>query len=93
MGTLKVQERRKGQVMVQVAITLGPNCKKLEYNGALVAWTETKGSQVQFHEDLHACTCKNTMHMFLQFHFQTTQFLQLPLFSQDVFIQKQPKLT
>ena len=41
MGTLKVQEQRKGQVMIEIAIILGLNCKKLKHNWAKVRQGET----------------------------------------------------
>ena len=34
--------------MIEIEITLGPNCKKLEHDWAFVAQTEAKGSKMQF---------------------------------------------
>ena len=36
--------------MVQIAITLGPNCKQLKHNRAIVKQRETCGAEVQFWE-------------------------------------------
>ena len=55
MGTSRVQEQRKGQVMVEIAITLGPNCKKSEHNWAFIERGETCEVDLQFLEViLHA---------------------------------------
>ena len=52
MGTLKVQEQREGQVMIEIAITLGPNCKKSAHNWALVQQRGIRGVKVQFFLDI-----------------------------------------
>ena len=67
--------------MVQIAITLGPNCKKLEHNWAFLALLEAKRSKVKFSEVvLHAksmqsrrrlSAIRQTRLLHFLFHFQT----------------------
>ena len=51
LGTSRVQEQRKGQVMIHIAITLGLNCNKLEHHRALISWGGTCGQRCKFLED------------------------------------------
>ena len=52
LGTSRVQGQRKGQVIVQIANTLGLNCKKLKHNWATVQQRETWGIKRQNSEKI-----------------------------------------
>ena len=46
LGTSRVQKQRKGQVMIEIANILGPNCKILEHAWAFVEQRKTLRDQL-----------------------------------------------